>query len=66
MLQGIVLGPLLFLLYMRDLPIMFVNTPVDYAHDSPLLAEVQIDRLSFTFPVINHSIIKILLQLLRF
>ena len=38
--QGSVLGPLLFLLYTSDLPIILENTLVGYADDSSLLAEV--------------------------
>ena len=39
-LQGSVLGPLLFLLYTSDLPIILENSFVSYADDSYLLAEV--------------------------
>ena len=38
--EGNVLGPLLFLLYISDLPIILENALVGYADDCTLLAEV--------------------------
>lgn len=42
--QGSVLGPLLFLLYIRDLPLLLENVLVGYADDSTLIAPVSCPR----------------------
>ena len=49
--QGCVLGPLLFLLYTRDLPIIIENAFVGYADDSTLLAKVS--EQSIRVPVVS-------------